>query len=822
MTSDVVNNGIEDRLWRQDTIPRENLEDFANESKHTVNKPFPLLWLDIGNPGKPKKFCDGDYKQTGSVGQDSTRTAELQIYRGNDRTQSSDLGMETARHRSIASNSRYFQVSEEVRQAISEKKPVVALESTIYTHGFPYPENLALASRLESLVRTNGAVPATIGILEGVARVGLRTDELRRLIAEPGSPDLLKVSRRDLAFVLGLKNSQGKSFNGGTTVSGTMVLAHMAGIKIFGTGGLGGVHRGAEQTMDVSADLTELGRTPVAVISSGCKSFLDIPKTLEYLETQGVAVATFADGRTGNVDFPAFYTRESGIKSPMVLADEEAAARVVMAQQTLGLQSGLHFANPIPEQHSVAFEVMEKAINQALEAALTAGATGNAATPYILAKIKEITGSKSVEANTALVEANVVRAAKVAVALQRLEQNQPTDIFVAGSLAVDLACDFTPRPDSNLQSPELQTSNPAQIAQSLGGVGHNVARAAHLLGAKVRLCSAVADDLTGKSALEALTFAEMSTAGIKTLPTTSGHRTAQYIAINDKSKNLVLAMADMSILEKVSTEIFEKFWRPQLHATNPSHLVVDGNWGSEYLSLWLSSTTKTFVSFEPVSAPKSITPFLLPPNTLSVFPNPSIHLTTPNTHELVSMHTAARKNALFTRPDWWKILDSFGIPSSGARSQLSLLTTPKLVDEGIPQMCIQLLPFIPCILTKLGSEGVLLTQIIPSGDPRLGDGEYAPYILSRNQNQNEDQEGSAVGGVYMRLFPAIEKVRDEEVVSVNGVGDTFLGTLLAGMVKKGKEGRVEDFVDFAQRGAVLTLKSRESVSPGLGTLRALL
>ncbi|KAF7197473.1 Pseudouridine-5'-phosphate glycosidase [Pseudocercospora fuligena] len=835
-------------------------------------------------------------------------------------------------HRSIASNSRYFQVSEEVRQAISEKKPVVALESTIYTHGFPYPENLALASRLESLVRINGAVPATIGILEGVARVGLGADELMRLISEPGSPDLLKVSRRDLGFVLGLKNAQGKPLNGGTTVSGTMVLAHMACIKIFGTGGLGGVHRGAEQTMDVSADLTELGRTPVAVISSGCKSFLDIPKTLEYLETQGVAVATFADGRVGNIDFPAFYTRESGVKSPMVLPDEEAAAHVIMAQQSLGLQSGLHFANPIPEQHSVAFEVMEKAIDQALEAALAAGATGNAVTPYILAKIKEITGSKSVEANTALVEANVIRAARVAVALQRLEQSQsngqnhqsrssssvitgpgsanytaegistslaskakphpplhtpnlqsiarskpaPTashspasshsedaakngslgvndtmvlsmmqeykkqfqnsvddlksalsspdqasDIFVAGSLAVDLACDFNPRPGSDLQSPELQTSNPAQIVQSLGGVGHNVARAAHLMGAKVRLCSAIADDLTGKAALEALSFAEMSTAGIKSLPSSDGNRTAQYIAINDKNKDLVLAMADMSILEKPSTltQTFENFWLPQLQTTKPSHLVLDGNWSPDYLSLWLQSNPpSTTVTFEPVSKAKSITPFTLP-NILKTYPNPSIHLTTPNTHELSSMHIAARKKGLFDREDWWKIIDSLGIPHSGARTQMSLAASPKLVDEGVPQMSIQLLPFIPCILTKLGSEGVLLTQILPAGDERLASGDYAPYILSRNQNQDE---GAGVGGVYMRLFPAVEEVREEEFVSVNGVGDTFLGTLLAGLVKRGKGARVEEMVDLAQRAAVLTLKSRESVSSGLGTLRLLL
>jgi pseudouridylate synthase / pseudouridine kinase len=328
--------------------------------------------------------------------------------------------------RQLSTNSRFFQVSEEVQQALSERRPVVALESTIYTHGFPYPDNLALASRLESLVRVNGGVPATIGILDGIVRVGMGAKEIIRLVSSAGKPNLLKVSRRDLGFACALKGADGKPLNGGTTVSATSLLAHKVGIKVFATGGLGGVHRGVEQTMDVSADLTELGRTPVAVISSGCKSFLDIPKTLEYLETQGVAVATFADGRdmTSSIDFPAFYTRNSGVKSPAVVEDELEAARVIHAHISLGLQSGLHFANPIPEQHSVPLREMEAAIAQALEDATRAGATGAKSTPYILAKIKELTGNKSVAANKALVEANVIRGTKVAVALGRLEPDE--------------------------------------------------------------------------------------------------------------------------------------------------------------------------------------------------------------------------------------------------------------------------------------------------------------------------------------------------------------------------------------------------------------
>ncbi|KAK4892370.1 hypothetical protein LTR27_009204 [Elasticomyces elasticus] len=781
--------------------------------------------------------------------------------------------------RSISTKSPYFSVSEEVRQAIAERKPVVALETTIYTHGFPYPDNFALSSKLESLIRINGGVPATIGILEGIAKVGMSADEINRLVS--GFSEAGKVSRRDLAFVCGV-TMDGKRLNGGTTVAGTMLLAHKAGIRVFATGGLGGVHRGVEQTLDVSADLTELGRTPVAVISSGCKSFLDIPRTLEYLETQGVAVYTFADGRRSEIDFPAFYSRDSGVLSPGVVLDEVEAASMLHAHFSLGLQSGLHFANPIPEEFSIPHAEMEVTIEQALEEAEAAGATGSEITPFILTKIKELTGGDSVEANKALVEANVVMGTKLAVELQKLEtedveQDRPEtqtsgfgsnytttgvslkvdtpsaptplatpenttideplldptaplevapapNVFVAGSLNVDLSCDFSPRSSSSDHSPELKTSNPATISQSLGGVAHNIARAAHLMGANVQLCSAVGDDLSGKAALEALTTVGMSDAGVKVMPDT---RTSQYVAINDGKKDLVLAMADVSILEDTAegsavSEAFQQFWLPQLKQARPSHIVLDANWPPQHLARWLKAAQEVgaHVTFEPVSNLKGSSLFKLPKDhPLAVFPAPSVHLTTPNAYELAAMHAAARDAGLFDRQDWWEVIDALGIPDTGARLQMSLATSSALVDQGVPQQSVQLLPFIPTICCKLGARGVLLTQLLPAGDARLTSGEYAPHILSRCTNRTEDKLG--VGGVYMRLFPAVEEVDAKEIVSVNGVGDTLAGTLVAGLAQRGGKARVEDLVDVAQRAAVLTLKSKESVSPGLGTLRLL-
>jgi len=328
---------------------------------------------------------------------------------------------------STHTRNKLFSVHEEVVHALQTGKPVVALETTIYTHGFPYPENIALASHLESLVRVNGGVPATVGVLDGIARVGLETEELIRLISTAGSKDTWKLSRRDLGFIGGLGGLRGQKLNGGTTISGTMILAHLAGIKIFATGGLGGVHRGGENSMDISADLTELGRTPVCVISSGSKSFLDIPRTLEYLETQGVGVGTFADGREGSVDFPAFFSRDSGVKSPQTIQNEQDAAAIVHAQFSLPVNSGLLFANPVPVEAAMKREEIDGIIATAVQEADGMGIKGAKNTPYVLKRIRELSNNASVIANKALIEANVIRGTKVAAELCELEKQDKED-----------------------------------------------------------------------------------------------------------------------------------------------------------------------------------------------------------------------------------------------------------------------------------------------------------------------------------------------------------------------------------------------------------
>lgn len=381
----------------------------------------------------------------------------------------------------------------------------------------------------------------------------------------------------------------------------------------------------------------------------------------------------------------------------------------------------------------------------------------------------------------------------------------------------------------------MHTSNPARITQSLGGVGHNVARAASLTGGSVRFCSAVGNDLSGKAAMEALATEGLENAAVKVLDDPS-RRTAQYVAVNEQNKDLSVAMADMSILEvaepgqaDVIGKVFEELWLPQLNESRPTHLAIDANWPAQYLSRWLEAgkSIDAHVTFEPVSNAKSTIPFQLPApsgqkqnESLPTFPNAAIHLATPNSYELAAMHTEAHSRGFFERQDWWQVIDSLGIPSSGARTAMSLATSPEIVDQGIPQQSIRLLPFIPSICTKLGSKGVLVTQLLKAGDPRLTSGVHAPFILSRCTNGTEEDLG--VGGVYMRLFPPVEEVAAEDIVSVNGVGDSFVGTLISKMAKAKAEGRdvgVEEFVDVAQRAAVLSLKSKEAVSPGLEKLR---
>lgn len=291
----------------------------------------------------------------------------------------------------------------EVQAALSAKKPMVALESTIISHGMPYPQNVETALRVEQMVRDYGAVPATIAIINGQPTIGLTAAELE-LVAS--TPNVLKVSRRDLPFVMAQR------LNGATTVAATMILADLAGIQVFATGGIGGVHRGAQETFDISADLDELARTSVAVVCAGAKSILDLGLTLEYLETKGVPVIGYQTD-----ELPAFYTRKSGFGVDYRIDDVNILAEALRTKWSLGLQGGVVVANPIPVAFEMDYKVINAAIENALQQAVQLGIKGKETTPFLLAKIKEITGGQSLESNIQLVLHNAKVAAQLAVAL---------------------------------------------------------------------------------------------------------------------------------------------------------------------------------------------------------------------------------------------------------------------------------------------------------------------------------------------------------------------------------------------------------------------
>jgi pseudouridine-5'-phosphate glycosidase len=302
----------------------------------------------------------------------------------------------------------HLSVKPEVARAIAARRPVVALESTVISHGLPYPRNLDLARRMEEAVRAAGAVPATVAILDGRIRVGLDDEDLERLATEP---DVRKVSRRDMPIAL----ATGRP--GATTVAGTMIAAELAGIRVFATGGIGGVHRGAETSMDVSADLEELARSPVAVVCAGAKAILDLPKTLEVLETRGVPVIGLGTDR-----FPAFYTADSGLPVDHAAADAAEVARILRTKWTLGLDGGVLVANPIPAAAALPRDVVEAAVATAVAEAAAAGIVGKDATPFLLRRMEALTGGRSVEANIALLLANASAAGAVAVAYATLDR----------------------------------------------------------------------------------------------------------------------------------------------------------------------------------------------------------------------------------------------------------------------------------------------------------------------------------------------------------------------------------------------------------------
>ncbi|KAM8974460.1 uncharacterized protein RCH25_019869 [Pelodytes ibericus] len=619
-----------------------------------------------------------------------------------------------------------FRVHPSVQEALNDGRPVVALESTIITHGMPYPHNISMAKEVEDIVRANGSVPATVGIIRGTVHVGLYEEELLFLARRR---DCVKVSRRDLPYVL----SQGLS--GGSTVSGTMIAAHRAGISVFVTGGIGGVHRGGERTMDVSADLTELGRTPVAVVSAGVKSILDIGRTLEYLETQGVSVSTFGDSR----DFPAFFTPRSGFQAPSHVRNEEEAAQLIARSLDLRLDSGVLIAVPIPPEHSASGQVIEEAIQQALTEARLQGILGKEVTPFVLQRVNEITGGKSLEANIALVKNNAKVGSRIAVALSKvwtpkggvrkqcghLDENEaprdnPRPVVIGG-----INVDFIAKAAGSTMVFGGQT-NPGQVHQSFGGVGRNLADCLTRLGERPLFISAMGQDEHSHSVSQYCAHMEMR--GVARLKDRS---TATYCAVITDSGELSLGVGDMDIHQHITHDYVSQF----AESLSQTPLVcIDGNVPVSTIQYVCEVTQRNSVPvcYEPTDIDKASKPFLSDSWK-------SLAFISPNMRELISINRTLGFNVHFNVP-----------------SQLD-----DVIDTAVA-LSLPLLEYLCCVIITLGDQGVLLC------------GHSNGSILSLHPKAKTRQ-----GELCAMHYPAAP-IMPKDIINVSGAGDSLLAGLLSG------------------------------------------
>ncbi|XP_069019617.1 uncharacterized protein [Embiotoca jacksoni] len=646
-----------------------------------------------------------------------------------------------------------FRVHPSVSQALAENKPVVALESTIITHGMPYPLNLRTAKEVEAIVRAEGATPATVAVIDGEVHVGLSSEELDHLAQCKSS---LKVSRRDLPYVIS------KSLSGGTTVSATMIAAHRAGIPVFVTGGIGGVHRDGENSLDISADLTELGRTPIAVVSAGVKSILDIGRTLEFLETQGVCVATY--GASNN--FPAFFSPESGCTSAYHVCNPEEAAKLIASTLSLGLQSGVLLAVPIPEEHAAAGQQIEEAIQAALTEASDTGVTGRDVTPFILQNVNELTRGKSLQANIALIHNNAKVGSQIACALSKqmnektlkskthlpgkLSKDSESDIVVIGGINVDFIA------KGKTKRLHFGQTNTGSVCQSFGGVGRNIADSLSRLGHRPLFISATGADSNSDAVFNYCKH--MNTSGVARIEEQS---TATYCAVITESGELSIGLGDMDVHQQITEQYVSQFEKPLSSATL---VCLDGNIPVSTINYVCSVAKKHNINvwYEPTDSEKACKPFLSDAWK-------SLSYSSPNLAELCTMNKTL-----------------------GVETPAEL---PSTLDE---MLCIAvalsrpLLEHLHCLVVTLGANGVLL----------CGEHDAGTVNLQPKKQKRKRQ-------LCALHYPALT-VTPEETMNVSGAGDSLAGALMAGILQ-GKD--TDSCVRMGLHAARMSLASQHPIAP---------
>jgi pseudouridine-5'-phosphate glycosidase/pseudouridine kinase len=613
-----------------------------------------------------------------------------------------------------------------------------------------------MAIRVEDELRRSGVVPATTAFINGVPRVGLTRSEIELLSC---SKDALKVSRRDIPYVMANK------LDGGTTISGTMILSHRAGIKVFATGGLGGVHRDGEVTMDVSADLDELGKTPVAVVCAGPKSILDIARTMEYLETKGVFVGTWGPPGT---NIPGFYTRDSGVKSVYNFDEFEQAAHIIQQEELMQLGTGQLFCIPPPEDIALDGSFISGVIEEANREAKELGIMGKELTPFLLSKIAVATNGQSVKTNIEFVLNNVRSAAQIAHKLSTLRtgsdlsatpiqsltpqcSSSQTDSMVIGSVALDTFC--------SMEQVILEDSNPAKITSSVGGVGYNVAsESLKHDNVSIKFVSIVGEDAYGSKILESIKIPSRSIEY-------SSLGSAQYISFHDKQGSLIVGAADMGIIETLSPEFAEQ----QIVETKPKVVLSDANISKDLINhinkLSMRHGFKYIV--EPTSVTKAKRLAID-----SLTPESPLLLCTPTVIELCSLYDAFEIAGKFELDNWFPVLDRLGIDGSfRTRLENAAMKSSQyrsLVSEGVVQMAVSLLPYIRTLIVKDGANGVYLFT-------RYGD--IRKVNPSSDASLSLQSQGPGREGILFEHYESPEAL--DSVSNVTGAGDALAGCLLA-------------------------------------------
>ncbi|KAJ7900296.1 Indigoidine synthase A like protein-domain-containing protein [Mycena olivaceomarginata] len=723
-------------------------------------------------------------------------------------------------------------VHPEVEDALATGQPVVALETALTTHGLPPPINLEVTKDLEYQVRSTGSIPATIGIVAGRVKIGLEKSDLERLADVHRNPRSVKISRRDIAPAIASKA------DGGTTICATLIFAALANIKVFATGGLGGVHRGAENSMDVSADLHELTRCPVGLVSAGVKSILDIGRTLEYLETLGVPVVSYSNTK----DFPAFFSPRSGFQTPWNTNDPAVAARMLHAQWQLGLENGALFAVPIPEEYAEKGEIIQQAVNQAVLESEQNGMSkrGKDVTPWLLSRVAELTNRGSIDSNIALLKHTARIGGQIAVQHQKLvdQTDSPTGktyrstvpleteesssstsakVLVVGCAAVDISA----QSNDMARAAGLHSTSAGTVTMGLGGVGRNIAEACHRMGTPPLLVAGLGTDPWGRLLREETKAIGMRTDGFIDR---SNERTAICNLFLDGSGDLVGGVADMDITHKLDVDLILE----QISRNSPEIVALDGNLSSETIQGIVGHCVQRKHSSEPTSIAKSerIIPAL--EESLKGESGPAVSFFTPNLLELRHVHQKAREDGgLTSSPSWWSAIDRLGL-GEAFRMDLGQLARRKvydhdnvdalnpplafLVDEGVAQMAITLTPFFRHMFIKLGAKGVL-------GVMRLSGKDAEGWIHERSNPRRRyvvahgDSET-----LILQHFPPHPTV----VVNTTGAGDSFVGALLASLQTHpnplGNPTALVQVVDKCQKAASLTLQSHSSISPLLSTL----